>query len=100
MSEKYVTEKEFEEYRKKMEKMLDKKIDQPTSGVVPIETSVKVKKLPNQYNLFVKEQMSKIKINNPTINNKDVLKEIAKLWNEKKLELSGTNTSTGITFSI
>ena len=42
----------------------------------------KVKKGPSEYNLFIKDQMAIIKINDPTM--KDKMKYIAKLWNDKK----------------
>ncbi len=42
----------------------------------------KKKKEPTAYNLFVKEQMEIIKIDDP--NKKDKMKYIIKLWNDKK----------------
>ena len=42
------------------------------------------KRTPTVYNLFVKDEMNKIKKNHPEIPNKDRLSEIARLWKEKK----------------
>ena len=42
------------------------------------------KRQPTAYNIFVKDQMNKIKENNPEIPNKDRLSEIARLWKEHK----------------
>lgn len=42
------------------------------------------KRKPTLYNMFVKEEMKKIKKNYPEIPNKDRLSEIARLWKLKK----------------
>ena len=42
------------------------------------------KRPPTEYNLFVKEQMLKLKNENPELKNKDLLGEAAKLWNIHK----------------
>jgi hypothetical protein len=43
------------------------------------------KRQPTAYNIFVKDQMNKIKNNNPEIPNKERLCEIARLWKEQKI---------------
>lgn len=44
------------------------------------------KKAPNAYNLFIKENMSKIKAENPSLETKDVMKKAAELWKKQKDE--------------
>lgn len=42
------------------------------------------KRKPSEYNLFVKEQMQKIKAENPTKDNKEIMSLAASLWKEHK----------------
>ena len=42
------------------------------------------KRQPSKYNLFVKEQMLKIKSENPTKDNKEIMSIAASLWKEHK----------------
>tara|TARA_B000000475_G_C15841950_1_gene384333 strand:+ start:369 stop:689 length:321 start_codon:yes stop_codon:yes gene_type:complete len=46
--------------------------------------SVGVKKNPSKYNIFVKEEMSKIKLEYPNYSNKEILGLAAKKWQEQK----------------
>ena len=49
------------------------------------------KRPPTEYNLFVKEQMLKVKNENPKLENKELLGQAAKLWNihkENKLKMN------------
>ena len=43
------------------------------------------KRQPSKYNIFVKEQMLKIKQENPTKDNKEIMSIAASLWKEHKL---------------
>ena len=43
-----------------------------------------VKKNPSAYNIFIKQEMQKIKKNNPDLGNKEVLGLAAKNWQEQK----------------
>jgi len=42
------------------------------------------KREPSKYNIFIKEHMQKIKQENPTLDNKSVMKEAANKWKEHK----------------
>lgn len=42
------------------------------------------KRNPTEYNLFVKEQMNKLKEQNPDLVNKELMIQAARLWNEQK----------------
>jgi len=49
----------------------------------------KVNRKPSKYNLYIKDNIANVRENNPTLNNKEVLSEVAKLWQEhKKLNIS------------
>ena len=43
-----------------------------------------VKKAPSEYNIFVKEQTKELKEKNPELDNKEIFKKTAELWNEYK----------------
>jgi hypothetical protein len=74
MSEtKYVTKEQLDESMKALEKKF-KKINAPPRP--PRE--------PNDYNKFMKEQMAKVKKENPTIVNTEAFKECAKTWTKEK----------------
>jgi hypothetical protein len=74
MSEtKYVTKEQFDESIKALERKL-KKINAPPRA--PRE--------PNDYNKFMKEQMVKVKKENPGISNTDAFKKCAEDWNKGK----------------
>lgn len=45
-----------------------------------------VKKLPSAYNLFVKDEISKIKAANPSVNPKELMKLAADSWKLRKAE--------------
>ena len=47
----------------------------------------KTKKKPTIYNLFVKENMSKLKETNPDLSRQDLMREIGKLWKKQKKNL-------------
>lgn len=40
---------------------------------------------PTEYNMFVRHQMTELKLSNPTLDARDRFKEIGKLWNQYKL---------------
>jgi len=44
----------------------------------------KVNRKPSKYNLYIKDNIANVRENNPTLNNKEVLSEVAKLWQEHK----------------
>jgi hypothetical protein len=74
MSEiKYVTKEQFDESIKALEKKIKKTNAQPRP---PRE--------PNDYNKFIKEQMVKIKKDNPGILNTQAFKKCAEDWNKEK----------------
>jgi len=73
MSDKYVTKEQFDESIKALEKRM-KKMNAPPRP--PRE--------PNDYNKFMKEQMVKVKKENPGISNTEAFKECAKQWNKGK----------------
>ena len=75
MSDKFVTVKEFEEYKKSMEKKEE-----------PKEKKEKVPRAPNSYNLFMKEKIAEMKQVDSKILNKDAFKKGAELWNKQKQE--------------
>lgn len=74
MSEtKYVTKEEFDEYKKSLERKI-KKANAPPRP--PRE--------PNEYNKFMKDQMVKVKKDNPGITNTEAFKKCAEDWNKGK----------------
>jgi hypothetical protein len=74
MSEpKYVTKEQFDESMKALEKKM-KKLNAPPRP--PRE--------PNDYNKFMKDQMVKVKKDNPGISNTDAFKKCAEDWNKGK----------------
>ena len=70
---KYVTQEQLDESMKALEKKF-KKLNAPPRA--PRE--------PSEFNIFMKDQMAKVKKENPTIGNKDAFKECAKNWNKTK----------------
>tara|TARA_B110001450_G_C17636186_1_gene487277 strand:+ start:49 stop:360 length:312 start_codon:yes stop_codon:yes gene_type:complete len=48
------------------------------------EKIVAPKKAPSEYNLFVKEKNKELKLENPEMNNTEIFKKTAELWNEYK----------------
>jgi len=51
------------------------------------ETKAKIvipKKAPSEYNLFVKKKNKELKLENPEMNNTEIFKKTAELWNEYK----------------
>lgn len=69
-----------EEYKSNID--IDKIINSINNFIIN-DNPIKKRK-PTLYNMFVKEEMNKIKINHPEIPNKDRLSEISRLWKEKK----------------
>ncbi len=72
MSEKYVTVEDFENYKKHVDNIINKK------------EPVKASKQPNSYALYVKEMLPKIREKNPELSKNDLFKKIAESWKEKK----------------
>jgi len=73
MSEKYVTAKEFDDYKKDIEKKLKKENKQSRP---PRE--------PNEYNLFMKAKIAEYKKTNSAITNKEAFTMGAQAWNKDK----------------
>tara|TARA_B110000858_G_scaffold196788_1_gene256471 strand:- start:4699 stop:5013 length:315 start_codon:yes stop_codon:yes gene_type:complete len=48
------------------------------------DKKVVTKKPPSEYNIFVRDQTKELKEKNPTLDNKEIFKKIAELWNEYK----------------
>ena len=46
----------------------------------------KKKKAPSLYNLYVKETMSGVKESNPEMSRQDLMREVGRMWREKKEE--------------
>lgn len=69
----YVTKEQFDESIRNLERKM-KKINAP----------VRPPREPNEYNKFMKEQMVKVKKNNPDISNTDAFKKCAEDWNKGK----------------
>ena len=44
----------------------------------------KTTKAPTKYNLFVKENISKLKMENPTLTRQELMKKVSELWQEEK----------------
>jgi hypothetical protein len=44
----------------------------------------KTTKTPTKYNLFVKENISKLKMENPTLSRQELMKKVSELWQEEK----------------
>ena len=71
MSE-FVTQAEFEAYKKEAEKKFGN------------EKKVKKTRQPNQYNIFVKEEIARLKAEKPGLPNQEALKLAAHNWKAKK----------------
>lgn len=55
-----------------------------TKKVKTEEGSEKKKREPTAYNLYVKETMSVIKEENPEMSRQDLMREVGRMWKEKK----------------
>ena len=55
-----------------------------TKKVKTEEGEEKKKREPTAYNLFVKETMSVVKEENPEMSRQDLMREVGRLWKEKK----------------
>ena len=66
----FVTRKEFDDMKKKIEQ-LEKPKEKRTRA-------------PNQYNLFLGEELKKIKADKPTINNQEAFKLATERWAKHK----------------
>ena len=64
----------------KGEKKTRKKAKKEDGGVE------KKKREPTAYNLYVKETMSGVKVNNPEMSRQDLMREVGRMWKEKKGE--------------
>ena len=63
---------------------LKTKLTESYKSIKTKKKSTGVKKNPSKYNIFVKEEMSKIKLENPNYSNKEILGLAAKKWQEQK----------------
>jgi len=50
------------------------------------EKTVKKEKKLSDYNIFMREELAKLKEKNPSLNARTLMSEVAKLWKEKKEE--------------
>lgn len=73
MSNNYVTKEQLEESMKALEKKLKK------------NNASKISREPNEYNKYMKDNISKIKNENPNISNVDAFKKCAESWNKIKV---------------
>lgn len=48
----------------------------------------KTKRQPSKYNLFVSENISKLKEENPDLNRQDLMRKVGELWKKQKEESS------------
>ena len=76
LTEVYKEMKEVE----KGEKPKKKKVKKTDEGVE------KKTRVPTAYNLYVKDTMSIVKENNPEMSRQDLMREVGRLWKEKKGE--------------
>ena len=53
----------------------------------------KINRVPSEYNLFIKENISIVREQYPELNNKQVLSKVATLWNEHKIEKLKLNSN-------
>jgi len=60
-----------------------------TKKVKTEEGSEKKKREPTAYNLYVKETMSVVKEENPEMSRQDLMREVGRMWKEKKGEEKG-----------
>jgi hypothetical protein len=58
-----------------------------TKKVKTEEGSEKKKREPTAYNLYVKETMSVVKEENPEMSRQDLMREVGRMWKEKKEEV-------------
>ena len=58
-----------------------------TKKVKTEEGSEKKKREPTAYNLFVKETISVVKEENPEMSRQDLMREVGRMWKEKKEEV-------------
>ena len=58
-----------------------------TKKVKTEEGEEKKKREPTAYNLFVKETMSVVKEENPEMSRQDLMREVGRMWKEKKGEV-------------
>tara|TARA_Y100000389_G_scaffold112008_1_gene109052 strand:- start:1278 stop:1589 length:312 start_codon:yes stop_codon:yes gene_type:complete len=86
-----ITKYIFEEFEKKIDKekpySLKELKDILSESYKDIKDKKKnnVKKLPSKYNIFIKEEIVKLKAeNNENLNNKDILKQAASNWKKQK----------------
>lgn len=87
-----VTETTASEFKKKLSKVL-KKHDSTNiemDNLLELIKKIKITKKPRvkrdltSYNIFMKESMKQVKIDNPLFRRQDVLKESARLWKLEK----------------
>lgn len=86
-----ITKYIFEEFEKKIDKeksySLKNLKDLLSESYKEIKDKKKnnVKKLPSKYNIFIKEEITRLKAeNNVNLNNKDILKQAASNWRNQK----------------
>ncbi len=73
MSDSFVTQSEFEAYKKEAKKEFGKKKEKKTRA-------------PNAYNIFMKDEVARLKGEKPGLSNQEAFKMGAANWNKKKAE--------------
>ena len=64
-----------------------KEIREGEKGRKKEEGGEKKKREPTAYNLFVKDRMSVVKEENPEMSRQDLMREVGRMWKEKKEEV-------------
>jgi hypothetical protein len=68
--QKFITHAEFEAYKKELEKKFGQKKEKKTRA-------------PNAYNLFMKDEVAKLKAKDPSLKNQDAFKQSAANWSKE-----------------
>ena len=69
---------------KKRPKQPKKKADKPAKSSKKAEKKEKVKRAPSAYNLFMKEELAKVKKANPNMEHKEAFAAAAANWSKQK----------------
>lgn len=81
MTDKFLTIEDFEAYKKTMEEKLEKASKvKKNKEIVP--------RTPTEYQMFVKNNLPKIKAETPNITQTDAIRKVAELWNLNKAKLN------------
>jgi hypothetical protein len=91
MADKFVRLEDFEAYKKMMNEKLEKsskqkKVRDPTREIIPRQ--------PNEYQMFMKNNLPKIRAETPGISPTDAIRKVAELWNLNKDKLKDSKPTT------